>query len=296
MIEDEDNLPDHVADQDGNETDDLEIVSDRATVTAGANDGEYVLSVTASREGWVYGVMHDPTNCTMNLVRAVRNSDGADVTQNIWQTDRTVTSDYTTIVDNRLHWADNIGVTSGSPVETYTLYYEPKPAVAPQVKSIALLPGEGQEESKATKALVTFKDPIDEDTFDADDLVLMVGSHRYTLTLTPQGNNSFVADWGDNRLYTGNATLTVFTSDIFNSEGTAGTANKVLRWTAAVDYKQGDANGDNKINVGDVMAIYSYILEDEPQDFVPEAADLNGDGLINVADIFKLYELILEQE
>ena len=296
MIEDEDNLPDHVADQDGNETDDLEIVSDRATVTAGANDGEYVLSLTASREGWVYGVMHDPTNCTMDLVRAVRNSDGADVTQNIWQTDRTVTSDYTTIVDNRLHWADNIGVTSGSPVETYTLYYEPKPAVAPQVKSIALLPGEGQEESKATKALVTFKDPIDEDTFDADDLVLMVGSHRYTLTLTPQGNNSFVADWGDNRLYTGNATLTVFTSDIFNSEGTAGTANKVLRWTAAVDYKQGDANGDNKINVGDVMAIYSYILEDEPQDFVPEAADLNGDGLINVADIFKLYELILEQE
>jgi hypothetical protein len=32
-----------------------------------------------------------------------------------------VTSNFSTIVDNRLHWADNIGTT-----ESYTLYYEPQ--------------------------------------------------------------------------------------------------------------------------------------------------------------------------
>jgi hypothetical protein len=61
-------------------------------------------------------------------------------------------------------------------------------------------------------------------------------------------------------------------------------------------YLPGDANGDGNINIGDVMAVYSYILEDVPEGFVPEAADLNGDGSINIADIFKLYDLILEQE
>ena len=291
QIADEDNLPDHVMDQNGNETDDLQIVSDAATVAQGSGEGEYVLNVKAQHEGWVYGVMHDPTNCTMNLVRAVRNSDGADVTANLWQTDRTVTSDYSTIVDNRLHWADNIDTE-----ESYTLYYEPKPAAAPQVERITLLPDEGMEESKATRALVTFKENIDAASFEPSDVVMMVGSKLYEVTVTRQADSSFVVDWSDNRLTTGMATLTVFTAGVKNTEGTAGSTSKVLQWTAEVTYVPGDVNGDGQINIGDVMAIYSFILEEEPEGFVREAADLNEDGTVNIGDVFKLYELILEQE
>ena len=117
-IADEDNLPDYVIDETGEGTDDLEIASQRVTLTEGNEPGEYTLRVTASREGWVYGVVHDPTNCAMTLSRVVRNSDGADLTTNFWQTDRTVLSDNSIMSDNRLHMADNIGTE-----ETYTLYY-----------------------------------------------------------------------------------------------------------------------------------------------------------------------------
>ncbi|MCR4922128.1 MAG: dockerin type I repeat-containing protein, partial [Bacteroidaceae bacterium] len=126
IIPDENNLPDYVMDATGEGTDDLEIVSHLATLTPGAEEGQYTLTVTASREGWVYGVMHDPTNSGKTLTRAVRQSDGEDVTSNFWQTDRTVLSDNSTIRDNRLHMADNVSGTT----ETYTLYFEAESDVA----------------------------------------------------------------------------------------------------------------------------------------------------------------------
>lgn len=287
-IQDEDNLPDHVIDQNGVETDDLEIVSERATIIPASNEGEYVLSMTASREGWVYGIMHDPTNCSMNLVRAVRNSDGADVTQNIWQTDRTVTSDYTTIVDNRLHWADNIDTE-----ESYTLYYEAKPAAAPQVKSITLLAEEGKDENKATRARITFTDAIDAESFDADDIVMQVGHTTYNVTVTPESDRTFVVDWDDNVLLAGSAVLTVFTSGIKNLEGTTGTDNKLLRWTAAVDYEMGDANGDRKVNITDTTILKDHILDKKPAGFVIDAADMDGNGVVNITDLTLLKDKIL---
>lgn len=118
-IEDEDNLPDYVMDSQGNGTEDLEIVSGGMSCVDDG-EGHYVLNVKASREGWVYGVIHDPTNHSMNLVKVVRNSDGEELTDNVWQTHRTVLPDYTTIVDNRIHLADNII----GKEESYTLYYE----------------------------------------------------------------------------------------------------------------------------------------------------------------------------
>ena len=60
-IEDEENLPDCVIDGNGNETTDLEIVSEATTVSK-ENDNTYKLTVKATRAGWVYGKLHDPTN------------------------------------------------------------------------------------------------------------------------------------------------------------------------------------------------------------------------------------------
>lgn len=290
LIEDEDNLPDHVMDGNGNETDDLEIVSDNMTCIAASGENQYTLSVSASREGWVYGVMHDPTNCTMNLVRVVRNSDGSDVTTNIWQTDRTVTADYATIVDNRLHLADNIGTE-----ESYTLYYEPKPAPAPKVKSIELVVEEGSSEAKATQALVTFEEAIDTESVDASDMVLSIGEKEQTVTVSVKNSTQVLVNWSSSALTNNSCMLTVYTADIQNTEGTKGSTCRSLTWTAEADVLPGDVNGDGVVNVTDIMALSSHIMGSSPANFVPANADVNGNGSINVNDIMGTAKIIMNK-
>lgn len=47
----------------------------------------------------------------------------------------------------------------------------------------------------------------------------------------------------------------------------------------------GDANGDFNVTVGDVVTVVAYILGNNPQPFIFEAADVNRDGAINVLDV-----------
>ncbi len=287
MIPDEDNLPDHVMDLEGNETDDLEIVSDGMTVSAGSSDGQYVLSVLASREGWVYGVLHDPTNCTMNLVKAIRNSDGADVTANVWQTDRTVTSNYSTIVENRLHLADNIANS-----ESYTLYYEPKPAAAPQVKSIELVKVEGQD-TKATSAVVTFAEAVNTESLDAEDFVITSGDRTYEVTVTQKSATTCLVSWTGNTLIPGEYTLTAFTSGIENAEGTTGTSNKSVTWNSVGNLPMGDVNGDGVVNIYDYIGVANSILGIPNSTFFTLTGDIDNDGEITIYDYIGVADIIL---
>lgn len=288
LIADADNLPDHIIDQDGNETDDLEIVSDNATCTAAATSGQYTLTVTASRQGWVYGDIHDPTNCSMQLVKAVRQSDGADVTANIWQTDRTVTSNNSVIVDNRLHLADNISTT-----ETYTLFYEPKPAAAPQVKSIELQVSETTPEAKATSAIVTFAEAVDTNSLDAEDFVVSCGDMMYQPVVTVKISTSCLVKWDGDILVPGEYSLTVFTSGIKNAEGTIGTTNKSLNWISEGNIKMGDANRDGKVDITDARCIVDRIVGKPASVFIKEVADVDRNGVVDIADAVRIVNLIV---
>lgn len=58
-------------------------------------------------------------------------------------------------------------------------------------------------------------------------------------------------------------------------------------------YMLGDANGDLKVNVGDLAATASHILGNTPDSFVEKAADANEDGKINVGDLAKIAGIIL---
>lgn len=58
-------------------------------------------------------------------------------------------------------------------------------------------------------------------------------------------------------------------------------------------YTLGDANGDHKVNVGDIAATASYILGNNPPTFVFKGADANGDTKINVGDLAKIASMIL---
>jgi hypothetical protein len=287
LIADEQSLPDHVMDTEGNETDDLEIVSDHIAIAQGSGDGEYVMTVTASRPGWVYGVAHDPTNCTMQLARVVRMSDGKELPTNVWQTDRTVTANYSSLVDNRLHMADNIGAT-----ETYTLYYKPKPAAAPTVSSIALVVPEGTAEGEATQAVVTFAEAVDAATVDSDDFAMTVDGETYGVTVSMTSTTTALIDWKDNRQQSGNAVLTAFTHGIANAEGTTGTTSKSLTWQATVAYTPGDVNDDGIIDVVDIMALALHVRGYTPAVFNLAAADVNGDSSIDVTDIMAIANII----
>ena len=55
----------------------------------------------------------------------------------------------------------------------------------------------------------------------------------------------------------------------------------------------GDVNGDESVNVLDIVAIVNYILEGG-DDFATDCADYNGDGAVNVLDIVAIVNFILE--
>ena len=56
---------------------------------------------------------------------------------------------------------------------------------------------------------------------------------------------------------------------------------------------KGDVNGDNLVNVTDIVATVNYIIEKPSESFNKDAADLTGDGEINVTDIVKMVSIIM---
>lgn len=55
----------------------------------------------------------------------------------------------------------------------------------------------------------------------------------------------------------------------------------------------GDVNGDDLVNVTDIIGVVNYILNTPSATFVAEAADVNEDGIINVTDIIAIVNSIL---
>lgn len=59
------------------------------------------------------------------------------------------------------------------------------------------------------------------------------------------------------------------------------------------DFIPGDANGDTKVNVSDIVEMVNYILGSPSDKFIFVAADVNGDGNVNVTDIVMVVNIIL---
>ena len=62
------------------------------------------------------------------------------------------------------------------------------------------------------------------------------------------------------------------------------------------DLMPGDVNGDGKVSVTDVISIISYILEEEPVQFIKSAADLNSDDKVSVTDAIGVIDIILNNK
>ena len=55
----------------------------------------------------------------------------------------------------------------------------------------------------------------------------------------------------------------------------------------------GDANGDGKVDVDDVVSIVNYILGEPDEGFNASVCDINGDGKIDIEDVVALINIIL---
>lgn len=60
-------------------------------------------------------------------------------------------------------------------------------------------------------------------------------------------------------------------------------------------YKLGDTNGDDEVNVTDVMNLVSYALEKDPDVFIEEVSDINSDENFNVTDVMGIVEIIMNE-
>ena len=59
------------------------------------------------------------------------------------------------------------------------------------------------------------------------------------------------------------------------------------------DFIPGDANGDTRVNVSDIVEMVNYILGKPSSKFQFEPSDVNGDGQVNVTDIVNVVTLIM---
>lgn len=57
--------------------------------------------------------------------------------------------------------------------------------------------------------------------------------------------------------------------------------------------KKGDANGDEKVTVNDVVSEIDYLTNQNPKPFIFEAADINSDNAINILDVVGTINLVL---
>lgn len=60
-----------------------------------------------------------------------------------------------------------------------------------------------------------------------------------------------------------------------------------------IEYKPGDANGDGKVDVADIVAIVNHIKKVTPVGFNADNADLNHDNKVDMTDVNELSEMIL---
>ena len=86
---------------------------------------------------------------------------------------------------------------------------------------------------------------------------------------------------------------------ITNAEGTATIALAEVQdmyfsnEAGGSEFKPGDINMDNVVNIADVTALIDYLLGADATNINVDAADVNGDEAVNIADVTALIDMLL---
>ena len=204
-----------------------------ASITA-QSDTEYLLTVNASKAGWNYGSLNDPTRGKQELIAVTRQSDGADIpVDNIWQTDRTLRDGKDWLYENRLHYVGNMAAEG----ETYLLTFAPKPDTELAVASYEGVPAEGVNLTQPlTEVTVKFNKPIDATTFTTDDITLTCQGQQLAdevskIQITPLSETDYQLNLAQATEQDGYYVLTVKTANITDTEGFNGKNGFSATWT-----------------------------------------------------------------
>ena len=236
-------------------------VTTEATISKNS-DTEYLLTVTPMQAGWNYGSLVDPTYGKQDIVRIVRQSDGAEINlRNIWQTDRTLRDGKDPLYESRIHFVDKFGTTE----ESYLITFEPKPDKVLEVEKFMGVPANDVVVKEALKEVtVCFNKPIDAATFTTEDLTLNCQGKAQDVTqivITQVSNTEYKLDISALSAFNGYYVLTVQTAGIVDNEGFAGEAGKTASW---VQYVGGKVNlmiqvtPDNAGTVTPAAGLYDY--------------------------------------
>ena len=133
-----------------------------------------------------------------------------------------------------------------------------------------------------------------------------VSEGLYRFVVTPQNNRAISNASGDGMTITvdvaDNVVAGVYEMTIKDVEMTVKKAGNVyedihpknsMAKLTVIEAQMGDVNGDGRVSVTDVISMNSYILEEEPAQFIHKVADLNGDGKVTITDIVKVIDIIL---
>lgn len=151
------------------------------------------------------------------------------------------------------------------------------------------------------------KKPVESITLSMTTAKMKVGEElTLTVTITPDDATNKELNWttsnGDaatvdengkvSAVGTGTATITATATD---GSGVAASCEVTVTEKAA-DFKMGDVNGDDVIDVSDVLTTASYAIGNESVTFNFDAADVNKDGGIDVSDVLLVANIAIGKE
>lgn len=133
-----------------------------------------------------------------------------------------------------------------------------------------------------------------------------VGEGLYRFVVTPQGSRAISNASGDGMtisidvdddVATGVYDMTIKdiemtvrkTGNVYEDIHPKNSTAKLIVTEAVM----GDVNGDGRVSVTDVISMNSYILEEEPAQFIRKVADLNNDGKVTITDMVLVIDIIL---
>jgi len=103
--------------------------------------------------------------------------------------------------------------------------------------------------------------------------------------VTDSGDTAYLIDWSSTPFVEGSTSLTVYTSDVSNTEGTTGTMSKNKTWNAVSAIVSGDVDGDGEITAQDASLILQLVAgKITAESLIDEAADVDGDEEVTAQD------------
>ena len=190
------------------------------------------LKIVNSKVGWNYISIDDPGNGAYEIVSITRNWDGVEIPpDNAWLTFVTLPDGQEPVYENKFHIVDNLE-TSG--LHEYTVVWKYMNKHPLQIDSIYTVP-DAVTSQQVTSLNVKFSKPIDESTFDYEDLTLRFqgGDNiiNSSAVITKIDSVNYNIDLSS--LTTGNGfyALTVQAAGITAADGNAGQVGKQAMWT-----------------------------------------------------------------